>query len=354
MAEKSIQKPVHGDICFLLVFPISTDKKLVAANMHHQLNRAPYFRPVDVDIQMLEASAVQLEGVHISQQPHLFDDAVQVVECRFALENPLSETANQLVFRLKELLTQLWVPAHVLESEMWESYSLLLFDTAVPSVDRFISDNAAELAGFIRTQKERLSQSEIENTLISRLNYAQDDVTIVDWEGAIIVSPTADFQSDIEVIKVAVYQLLRYRMVDKRIDEKLTFIRDEVLRKKSRRSLTAVLPIQSRRTLQQIVQERLTLLLDFERIDQELLMIGDWYTAQLYRTAIDELYLDEWKQNVQRKLENLESIVQAVQDNFNVSWSHILDMIQLVGWLLLLLGYFYLFYLDTVAYNIIP
>jgi hypothetical protein len=79
-------------------------------------------------------------------------------------------------------------------------------------------------------------------------------------------------------------------------------------------------------------------------------MIGDWYTAQLYRAVIDELYMDEWKQTVKTKLESLESILQVVQDNFSVSWAVFLDMVQLVGWLLLLLGYIVLFFLDLRLY----
>jgi hypothetical protein len=191
-----------------------------------------------------------------------------------------------------------------------------------------------------------MSEEDAFSSLISRLHYSARDMTIVDWEGGIIIAPDGDFQSDIEVIKVAIYQLLRYRMLDKRIGEKLDGIRQTMLQGKRRWEF----PVQSRRTVQQIIQERLTLLLDFERVDQELLMIGDWYTAQLYRTAIDELYLDDWQKNVKNKLESMESIMEAVQAHFIVSWAHLLDMVQLVGWLLLLLGYFYLFYLDTRAY----
>jgi hypothetical protein len=139
-------------------------------------------------------------------------------------------------------------------------------------------------------------------------------------------------------------------MLDKRIDEKLAYVREQFASGRPR----FVFPVQSRRTVQQVIQERLTLLLDFERVDQKLLMIGDWYTAQLYRTIIDELYLDDWKTNVKQKLENMDTILRAVQDNFTVSWASLLDLVQLLGWLLLLLGYIYLFYLDTRAYDIIP
>jgi hypothetical protein len=32
--------------------------------------------------------------------------------------------------------------------------------------------------------------------------YSKDDLTIVDWDGAIIIAPDGDFQSDIELLKV--------------------------------------------------------------------------------------------------------------------------------------------------------
>ena len=163
-----------------------------------------------------------------------------------------------------------------------------------------------------------------------------------------MISPEEDYQSEIEVLKIGAYQLLRYRMLDKRIDDRLQFIRALFDHPKRRRR--DLFGHHARQTLKQIIDERLTLLLDFERVDQDLLTIGDWYTAQLYRVIIDEFYLDEWKENVKSKLENLASIVQAVQDNFTVSWSYFLDIVQLVGWIVLLIGYFVLFYFDTLAY----
>jgi hypothetical protein len=39
----------------------------------------------------------------------------------------------------------------------------------------------------------------------------------------------------------------------------------------------------------------------------------------------------------------------VIQDNFSFSWSTFLEMVQIAGWLLLLLGYFVLFYFDIQA-----
>jgi hypothetical protein len=100
-----------------------------------------------------------------------------------------------------------------------------------------------------------------------------------------------------------------------------------------------------------VIEQRLSLTLGFEKINQSLLLIGDWYTAKLYRAIYEEFYLDEWEAAIQAKLENLESIIQVIQDNFEFSWARFLELVQIAGWLLLLLGYFVLFFLDLKAYQ---
>jgi hypothetical protein len=43
------------------------------------------------------------------------------------------------------------------------------------------------------------------------------------------------------------------------------------------------------------------------------------------------------------KLDNLERIIQTIQENFSLSWSGFLEAVQMVGWIILLIGYFVLF-----------
>lgn len=337
---------LDAQLCYLFTFPHGGTAVSQPAAPLQKLKDAPYFKPVDMDVQLLEATAVQIEGIQILVQAYLYEQEIELLECRFVLKDVLSSQMLQLKERLEAGLVQTLVPTAVQESGLYEEYLLLLIASEQINIDQFVTDRAQLLARFLRSQREVISSSDVANTLVTRVRYSEQDVTILDWEGGIVMAQDGDFQSDIEVIKIANTQLLRYRMIDQRIDKKLETLRAD-LESRRRRSL---FPSTSRRALQQIIQERLTLLLDFERIDQELLMIGDWYTAQLYRAAFDELYMDEWKQTVKTKLGSLESILQVVQENFSVSWSFFLDMVQLVGWLLLLLGYIVLFFLDLRLY----
>jgi hypothetical protein len=102
-------------------------------------------------------------------------------------------------------------------------------------------------------------------------------------------------------------------------------------------------------TLREIVNHRLELMLDFEHNEQNLLFIGDWYTAKLYHLISDEFYLNDWQDAIRTKLDNLESIVTTIRENFMLSWSGLLENVQLAGWLLLLVGYFILFFQELAA-----
>src|SRR6185503_19150553 len=106
-------------------------------------------------------------------------------------------------------------------------------------------------------------------------------------------------------------------------------------------------PRPTRGFIRQIAEHRLEVMLDFERAEQSLLLIGDWYTAQLYEIIQRELYLKDWKDNVRNKLDNLERIVETIQENFALSFEALMDRLQLIGWVLLLIGYLYLYVLDA-------
>jgi hypothetical protein len=243
---------------------------------------------------------------------------------------------------IEDDLLRLLVPETYLENGLFEEYVILMIDKVSASED-FVEKNAPHLAHFLRTQREALDEIEIENILVSRVHYSKDDLTIVDWEGAIIIAPDGDFQSDIELLKIGNYQLLRYRVLDQSVESSLLDIAGQ-FRDNPRRALRTG-PTRGR--IQRIVQHRLELMLDFEHTDQNLLLIGDWYTAKLYEVIRKELYLDNWKETVHTKLDNMESIIETIRENFSLSWSGLMGQVELIGWIILLIGYFVLFFMDA-------
>ena len=335
------------EICYLLAFPDVDEGTDPAPEQFKGLIKdAPYFQPVDIDLVTLGDETIVIEGFAVSVMRHRYDGRVQMVECRYDLGDPFAASVLQTRTKIQNALQSRYVPETHRRSGLFEEYSILLLKDAKTTPDKWIEKNDLKLANFIRSQRDVFDKEEMNEILGSRTRYSTEELTLIDWEGAVIIAPRADYRSDIALLKIGNYQLLRYRMLDRAIEEMLDKINESFFQNKRR-------PRATRGLIRQIAEHRLEVMLDFERAEQSLLLIGDWYTAKLYETIQREFYLNDWKQTVSGKLDSLENIVQTIKDNLAVSWENLLDRIQLALWIIMLLGYLYLYLLDA-GWLIIP
>lgn len=332
-------------LCYLLVFPCEDIPQQSPPEPIKGLKDAPYFQPVDIQVRSLGQATRVVEDTPVTIHTQIYDERVQIMECHFDLAAPLHLATIQHCNRIEAALREQLVPVSAHDSGLYEEYIILMLAQVEGTPDEFIEHHARDLARFIHSQREIFGPSEIEDILISRVRYSEEELTLVDWEGALLISPTGDFQADIELLKIGNYQLVRYRLLDQTIEENLLDIKTSFL--KGPRS--PMWPGPPRAALRRIIQHRLEMILEFEHTEQNLLLIGDWYSAKLYGAIRNEFYLDDWKQTVQSKLDNLENIVTTIQEHFAFSWKGIFDNLELTGWLILLLGYFILFFIEMRA-----
>jgi hypothetical protein len=328
------------EVCYLLAFPDISQSTDEPKEQISGLKDPPYFQPIDIDVVTLGEETIVIEGFAISALRQRYDGHVQVVECRFDLRDPFADSILQERTKIQSALQSRYIPGPHRQSGLFEEYTILLVGNAKPTPDEWIEKNALALAKFIRSQREVLDEKEIAEILTSRSRYSTQDLTLVDWEGAVVIAANNDFQSDIALLKIGNYQLLRYRMLDQSIEDMLDKINETFFQKNRR-------PRPTRGLIRRIAEHRLEVMLHFERAEQNLLLIGDWYTAKLYEIIQTELYLKDWKESVRNKLDNLESIVETIQENFNLSFEALMDRLQLIGWVILLIGYLYLYFLDA-------
>jgi len=328
------------EICYLIAFPDTESKAAPIKESIKGLKDAPYFQPVDIDLVSLGDETVLIEGHAIAVVRHQYDERVQMVEARFELGNPFNVSTLQERINIEDVLKSKFIPVEYRENGLFEEYTILLVDEVKQPPDKWIDKNALDIARFIRSQRDTFDKNEIADILVSRTRYSATELTLVDWEGAVIFSLKGDHQSDIVLLKIGNYQLLRYRMLDYSIENMLDKINESFFENKRR-------PRATRGLIRQIAEHKLEVMLDFERTEQTLLLIGDWYTAKLYEAIQSELYLKDWKESVRTKLDNVESIMQTIKDNLSISWENLMDRIQLLLWMILLLGYLYLYFLDA-------
>ena len=327
------------EICYLIAFPDADDGKAPIPEPFKGLKDAPYFQPIDIDLVTLGEETVLIEGHAVQVTRQRYDGRVQMIECHFELKDPFAASIMQERAKIESALQSKFIPTQYRQNGLYEEYTILLVRDAKPSPDKWIEKNELALTKFIRSQREVFDKSEIEEILISRTHYSTRELTLVDWEGAVIIAPNEDYQSDIALLKIGNYQLLRYRMLDQSIDTMLDKISETFFENKRR-------PYATRGVIRKIAEHKLEVMLDFERAEQNLLLIGDWYTAKLYEAIQIELYLKDWKENLKNKLDNLEGIVETIKDNFSLSLETVWARIEMFAWALMLIGYLYLTFVD--------
>lgn len=298
---------------------------------------APYFRSLDTEVIEISRSAHVVDDLALDVRELQIDREVSFLEASWCIDDVVSEDAPRRRARVSAWLRD---RAHVGagEGEIFEEYVVVCVSQA-GSPDAFVAENERALGALIRQDARGVSAEQAAQILASRARYSDADLAIVDWDGAVVIDERGDFGSDLALLTLGNTQLLQYRMLDQRINQLLATLRDQL---GSRRGTVA-----SRRMVREILQTRLDLLLDYEEVEQLVALIGDWYTADLYRVIVDEFYVDEWKATVRAKLDELQAIADSAGANLAVSWQQLLDLAQLVGWALLLVGYFVLFILEV-------
>lgn len=332
--------PQPATVVYLLLVPYEAPVQAEPVQVGAFEREAPYFFDLDVGYELIGRRDLQLEGHVVSLTTQVLDSAIWLAECRFDLSNVLDPDEAARKHRVTKALKDRLLRELGIDDPIAEEYTILLLRGVDPSPDRFVDEHPNALVRLLRRLDKPLERTDATAILSHRARYSQDDLTVVDWEGAIIIAEAGDFDSDVELLKIGNYQLLRYRMLDRRIEVGLNELRHNVAEHGR-----GLFPIR-RFNAPEIIEQRLSLLLDFDKIDQSLLLIGDWYSARVYRLIVEAFHLRDWKELVRAKLENLATIQESVQDRLSLSWGRIFDYAQLVGWMLLLIGYVMLFILE--------
>jgi hypothetical protein len=192
-----------------------------------------------------------------------------------------------------------------------EDYVIFHIDSFDSSFDagRFCSGNGARIAQILRAEQQRLSDQEVEDALSARIAFGADDVTIVDWNAALVVDREGD---DVRaVLEFANVELLEMRYLDQKLDRAL----DAAYETLSKRSwslprLAGYYGADLRRVAELQVDNAIL----FEGVNNTLKLLGDQYLARLYRLVNRRFHLDEWDASILRKLETLESIYEKISD----------------------------------------
>jgi hypothetical protein len=209
-------------------------------------------------------------------------------------------------------------------SPVVEDYVIFQVERFAEPVDLrlFTAEHAREIAQLLRAERQALSDQEVEDALAVRLSYSANEITLVDWNAALLVDSEGD---DVRaLLDFANVELLEMRYVDQKLDRAL----DQAYETLSRHSWSLPWVFGSYgadlRSLAELQVDNATL---FEGVNNTLKLVGDQYLARVYRMVNRRFHLDEWDSSILRKLETLESIYQKISDQASTRRMEILEWV---------------------------
>ncbi len=154
--------------------------------------------------------------------------------------------------------------------------------------------------------------------------YASNDLVLIDWNSAVVLEPTGS--RDIpDVLEFALSHLLEVRFYDDLLDHRLGELYDSV--EKGRQRLIGS-PFAA------VAKDANSRFLEFsefvERVDNSLKVVGDFYLATIFRSAMKRFRILDWQESITRKMNMLARVSELLQGEVNVLRGHMLEIIIIV------------------------
>jgi hypothetical protein len=180
------------------------------------------------------------------------------------------------------------------------------------------------------TSDTPLSDGERDDVLKHAFSYLADDLAVVDWNNAFLLEPSG--VNDIpDLLEFATAHLLELRYYDALLDRELRAIYNEI---DARRPTPNVF---TRRYLK-LQRRTAALLLEIsemtEQLENAVKIVGDFYLARLYQSAVRRFRLPAWQDTVLRKQKLLSGVNELLNDAADTRRSELLELtvILLILW----------------------
>jgi hypothetical protein len=227
----------------------------------------------------------------------LYDNEILLTESRVRGEQIISAVGDAAI--------------NVHTASVVEDYVIFRVATLDPPTtpDAFCASHARDIARILRAERQSLSNQETDDALSARTSYGTEDLTIIDWNAALLVDREGD---DVQaVLEFANVELLEMRYLDQKLDRALSEAYETL--SKGWWSLPRFLGYYST-DLRRVAELQVDNALLFEGVNNTLKLLGDQYLARVYRLVNRRFHLAEWDSSIIRKLQTLESIYEKIAD----------------------------------------
>lgn len=329
------RKPIPGRLVAFLFG--ETAKNLEAFDILEikTVKSAPSYPDVIPKQKVIKIERRRSDGVEVDFTVKAYLPDVVVVEASLDVDDILADATLEFKRSLINVCRTI-LGEYGCDPQFDEEYSVYCISGYTGDPEVYLSLYGDRIAAFLKNEKIQLDEEEVKSTLSTYLKYGKDDITIVDWDGAFIFDSAGDFDSNIELFEIANLQLLKSRILDYDLDERL----EKTLNLMSvPRGLPFIRTREVRKVVKEIIEIRTLSILESEVVERNIKLIGDWYSAKLYSLISKKFHLEAWKAEIKEKLDTLEDVYTMATENFSVSYRATLEFVILGGWLVLLILY---------------
>jgi hypothetical protein len=231
----------------------------------------------------------------------------------------LGREIRQLAEEARQELARYFIrPAPQLADE--EAYTVFCIDSPLAARDGrplaaedWLGQHRRQVASLLTQEADsgQLSRQEAKESTDRYLSYYQNDVTVVDWDAALLVQEPSQLDEILYVLELANLQLAELEAYDRLLDTAL---------ERSYRDLARP----ARRGRGGVMRELREIRIDLARFSDELSNItkffGDWHLARIYQNISARFHLGDWHRTIDEKLKTLDDLYQLLNQDRTNRW----------------------------------
>lgn len=268
------------------------------------------------------------------------EDLVGYHDLQFEDETLLEHVERLAEDIRKELLPFSYRPVSQLKNE--EAYTVFCIESPVAGLDgtpisagRWLQQRQREVAALLTQEQspENLSDQEAAESTGLFLSYYDSDLTVIDWDAAVVIDQATagqkNFEEILHVMELANVQLAELEAYDGLLDDALGRAYADIRMgwiKRHRRRTGASAVRRGGTTLTGLREIRV----DLARLSDELWnttkFFGDWHLARIYQYLSSRFHLGDWQRVVDDKLQTLDSLYQLLKQDRTNSLMMILEV----------------------------
>jgi hypothetical protein len=254
-----------------------------------------------------------------------FADLVPLAEQLFVHPTPeLDATARRDAEELSRALGDALERPHSWDGlESYQVFFVRRFeDGEVRSADLLADAPIPELL-LGETSPVGLSRPERADVLAHHYTYLEDDLAVLHWNSALVVEPSG-VQDIPDLLELATAHLLELRYYDALLDRELHRIYDVIEAGGS--------PVQNilKRRYRKLQRETAALLLELsemtERLENAVKIVGDFYLARVYLSAVRRFRLPAWQETVLGKQKLVSDVNDLIGRSADTSRMELLEL----------------------------